>query len=141
MIERAHVADTAGWFLKLLKKTQTKMLKKYYHHKNFFIIFFILICSKWEVFCAEETPPWMNELFGDGSFDEDAVQYIEKHLSRQKNLKFCFLSFFHSTIVHKNAIFRYKLQSLKCSIYWKTSFKATKMPCNQPAKNLYLLTN
>ena len=34
------------------------------------------------VFCAEETPPWMNELFGDGTFDEEATQYIEKHLSR-----------------------------------------------------------
>jgi hypothetical protein len=35
------------------------------------------------VFCVEETPPWMNEIFGDGTFNEDSSNYVAKHLSRQ----------------------------------------------------------
>ena len=29
-----------------------------------------------------ETPPWMDELFGDGDLNQKSVQLIQKHLSR-----------------------------------------------------------
>jgi len=59
------------------------MLKKLsLKHFNFFI--FIYVCALNSAsLAAEEVPPWFNELFGDGDFDVDAVQFIAKHLSRQ----------------------------------------------------------
>ena len=58
--------------IKMLKLALTKLI----------LLIFILVFTKSETWGAEETPPWFNELFGDGSFDVDAIQFVAKHLSR-----------------------------------------------------------
>ena len=47
----------------------------------------VLTLAVYTIGCAYawlETPPWYNELFGDGDFYEKASHVTEKHLSRQK---------------------------------------------------------
>ena len=47
----------------------------------------VLSLAVYTIGCAYawlETPPWYNELFGDGDFYEKASHVREKHLSRQK---------------------------------------------------------
>jgi len=50
--------------------------------KNF--VYFILnlncISCNWI-----ETPPWLDELFGDGDFNTQSTKLVAKHLSRQEN--------------------------------------------------------
>ena len=44
----------------------------------FLLLFFnVLVKCNWV-----ETPPWMDELFGDGDFNEHSSQLTQKHLSR-----------------------------------------------------------
>ena len=49
---------------------------------SFFLVCFCLsnslIFANWI-----ETPPWMDELFGDGDFNVKSNQLLQKHLSRQ----------------------------------------------------------
>jgi hypothetical protein len=65
-------------------------------HFNFFIL--IYVCLHSASLAAEEVPPWFNELFGDGDFDVDAVQFIAKHLSRQ-DFSLNFMLQFHLRIL------------------------------------------
>jgi len=33
-----------------------------------------------------ETPPWIEEIFGDGSLNAQSEQFVQKHISRWMNI-------------------------------------------------------
>ena len=58
---------------------------KFLFYRNSLSFYIVCLCvydcvvfSNWV-----ETPPWMDELFGDGDFNVKSNQLLQKHLSRQ----------------------------------------------------------